>query len=245
MNIRYAGPIRALGGIALVGIVIAVIFPALRDALIPAESQRAVLIQAVPFVAAFIAVLLLYILVIVLSARRLNGRISNRAHAPITWVLIVGIAAGVVFLFQPFFMIGYRFGFTLLLISTLGFILWSHIEPRSSRHDAALPPIKPTQHLVGAVVAAVVALLLFFTLLSANMPQEPYGLRQRVWDRYDEARKVEIASEMVNTFNVVEVPFLVMLSLFPAALAYFAVRELMPSPVPATPAFMPPAKRAT
>ncbi|MDZ4768524.1 MAG: hypothetical protein SGJ24_05305, partial [Chloroflexota bacterium] len=94
MNIRYAGPIRALGGIALVGIVIAVIFPALRDALIPAESQRAVLIQAVPFVAAFIAVLLLYILVIVLSARRLNGRISNRAHAPITWVLIVGIAAG-------------------------------------------------------------------------------------------------------------------------------------------------------
>jgi hypothetical protein len=35
-------------------------------------------------------------------------------------------------MFQPWVFLAYRYGFLVLLISTLGFILWSHIVPRES-----------------------------------------------------------------------------------------------------------------
>jgi hypothetical protein len=45
-------------------------------------------------------------------------------------VLIVGIVAGVIGMFQPWLIIFYKYGFIVLLVSTLGFIWWTHVRPR-------------------------------------------------------------------------------------------------------------------
>jgi hypothetical protein len=38
-------------------------------------------------------------------------------------------------MFQPWSFAGYRFGFLLLFVSTLAFILWSHIVPRGVHQE--------------------------------------------------------------------------------------------------------------
>src|SRR5690606_34193808 len=100
------------------------------------------------------------------------------------------------------------------------------IIPKSARLDIELPRITPARHIVGLVAGGVIMVLFIAGAVTTNAPQEPYGVRQRVWDRYDEARKAEIAAQATADFNNVEFPFLIALNLFPAALVYFAVREV-------------------
>ena len=96
------------------------------------EEQLAdnVFINAVPFVLIFVAIILAFIAFIVVVASMLDNNISPRAHRIIEQILIVGIVLGVVGMFQPWLFEGYKYGFVLLLISTLSFILWSHITPK-------------------------------------------------------------------------------------------------------------------
>ena len=96
------------------------------------EEQLAdnVFINAIPFVLIFAAIILGFIAVIVVVASMLDNNISPRAHRIIEQILIVGIVLGVVGMFQPWLFEGYKYGFILLLISTLCFILWSHITPK-------------------------------------------------------------------------------------------------------------------
>ena len=96
------------------------------------EQQLAdnIFINAIPFVLIFAAIILGFIAIIVVVASMLDNNISARAHRIVEQILIVGIVLGVVGMFQPWLFDGYRFGFVLLLISTLCFILWSHITPK-------------------------------------------------------------------------------------------------------------------
>jgi hypothetical protein len=96
------------------------------------EEQLAdnVFINAIPFVLIFVAIILTFIAVIYVVASMLDNNISPRAHRIIEQILIVGIVLGVVGMFQPWIFEGYKYGFVLLLISTLSFILWSHITPK-------------------------------------------------------------------------------------------------------------------
>ena len=96
------------------------------------EEQLAdnVFINAVPFVLIFAAIILTFIAVIYIVASMLDNNISTRAHRFIEQILIVGIVLGVVGMFQPWIFEGYKYGFVLLLISTLSFILWSHVTPK-------------------------------------------------------------------------------------------------------------------
>jgi cytochrome c biogenesis factor len=215
-----------LGGIALILVVIGLVFPSISAGFADERLRNGVIILAIPFVAVFIAILLIYILAIVLLARRFNRKIPNRVHRPIELLLIAGILGGVVFLFQSLNFVGYRYGFLLLLVSLLGFIVWSHVTPKSARLDADLPPLTPAQNAVGLVAALIVLIVLAGAAISANQPQEPYGVRQRVWNTYDDARKAQIAEEALSSFNNVEVPFLIILNLFPCALIFLVVREL-------------------
>ncbi len=225
MTKRYWGPIRGLGGTALVALVIGLLFPALSNSLFSEEARQGVLILAVPFVAFFITVLMVYMLVITLVVRYYNGRIPNRAHSPILNLLMVGILGGVVCLFQPFHIVGYRYGFILLLGSTLFFILWSHILPKSARLDIDLPKLTSLQHGIGLVAGAVVLIVLVAGAASVNAPREPYGERQRLWDRMSAEEQAAVATAATQDFSGIEVPFLIVLNLFPAALVYFIVRE--------------------
>ncbi len=236
---KYLSPIKRLGGFALLFLIIGLVFPSISAGITDERTRDGVLIRAVPFVAFFIMVLLLYILVITLVARRFNGKLPNRAHRPVELLAIAGILFGVIFLFQPFFFVSYRYGFLLVLASTLLFILWSHVVPKSAKADALLPPITSTQQIIAAVVALIVLFVLASSAITTNQPVEPYGVRQRLWNTYDDARKAEIADTTLSQFNNVDRWFLVILNVFPALLMFFAVRELvgvfLPASVPPPP----------
>jgi FtsH-binding integral membrane protein len=97
------------------------------------EKQRAtnVLLSALPFILIFVAILL----TINMSASVFNNYISPRIYRAIETVLIAGIVLGIFGMFQPWLMVLYKAGFMVLLFSTLGFIWWSHIKPKSVRRQ--------------------------------------------------------------------------------------------------------------
>lgn len=101
------------------------------------EAQLAtnVLLSAIPFVLIFVAIILSFITVIWLIASVLNNNIPPHIYRPIELTIITGIILGIVGMFQPWSFIAYKYGFFLLFISTLAFILWSHIVPRGIHHD--------------------------------------------------------------------------------------------------------------
>jgi hypothetical protein len=180
----------------------------------------------VPFVTVFITILLLFILLIVLVALRFNGKFPNRSYRGIEYTAVAGIIGGVVCLFQSLTIIPYRYGFVLLLVSTLVFILWSHVIPAHARFDKNLPPLGMRQHLIAGIAGLAVVVLLAGSIINANAPQPPYGVRQRLWDSYDAERQAAIAEAATGAFRGVEVPFLIIFSLFPASIMYFVVREI-------------------
>ena len=101
------------------------------------EEQMAtnVLLSAIPFVLIVVSIILLFISLIWLVASLLNNRISERIYRPIEWITIAGIILGIFGMFQPWSFAGYRFGFILLLFSTLSFILWSHVVPKGTHEE--------------------------------------------------------------------------------------------------------------
>lgn len=119
-----AGVLLALGLIAMV------LLPALTAGTAAAEN---VLLNAVPFILIFVAILLVFISLIVFATRSLNNRVPEAIFRPVEVILIAGIVLGVVGMFQPWLFNLYRVGFLLLLVSTLGYILWSHVLPRRAQ----------------------------------------------------------------------------------------------------------------
>lgn len=112
------------------------------------EEQRAanVFLEAIPFILTFAAIILAFIAVIVLAARSLNDRISQDTYRRIERVVIAGIVLGIVGMFQPWWFAVYRYGFVLLLVSTLSFILWSHIRPEGVRPQEELTSVSISEH---------------------------------------------------------------------------------------------------
>ncbi|MDX2140940.1 MAG: hypothetical protein SF123_22845 [Chloroflexota bacterium] len=224
---RYLKPIRNLGSAALIALVIGLLFPSLSQAIFDEETRGGVLLQSIPFVAFFVAVLLTFILIIVLVATRFNGKIPNRAYRPIELTIIAGILGGIFALFQPFAFSPYKYGFVILLGATLSFILWSHVVPKHAKADADLPPISSLAQIIAAIAAVAVIILLVTSAINANTPQPPFGERQRVWNSYTPERQAEIATQKLTEFNTVEIPVLVIMNILPALLIFFAVRELI------------------
>ncbi|MDX1995578.1 MAG: hypothetical protein SF029_24555 [bacterium] len=220
---RYWPFIKWLGGIALLAVAVGLLFPVVTSG-VDEATRNGVLFQAVPFIAFFIAVLLTFILLIIVTALRFNGKIAPRTYRPVETLIILGIGASVFALFQPFHFVGYKYGFTLLLVSTLLFIVWSHVVPASAKADLELPPFTLTHHLIAGVVAGVVFLVLASTAIGAARPEEPYGIRARLWNSYSDEQKAEIAAQATSDFNI-EMVFLIVYNLGPVLLIYFVVRE--------------------
>lgn len=218
---KYLRVIQQVGGAAVIVVVVGLIF-----GVITGGEYTSVIVQAIPFVSIFVAIILLFALSIVLVAMRFNGQIPQRTHRPIELTIIGGIISGVVLLFQSWHMIGYAYGFPLLLGATLGFILWSHVIPKSALLSAALPKFTPTQHIAGLIAGVIVGLVVFGAFFASGQPQEPYGMRQRQWDSLSEEAQAEIAAEAQVDFARVSIPFFAMLGVFPGLIIYFGVREL-------------------
>ncbi len=97
------------------------------------------------FIPMFVVCVLLYGIFIWRLAIALGPRISSRAWLVGVLAVISGILAGVVLMFQPFWAGGFRIGFWFVFISTLSFVVWSHVTPQrngiaSQRAAAELPP---------------------------------------------------------------------------------------------------------
>jgi len=90
--------------IAIVALVIlGMIAMRVIPAVVPeAELNKNVLLSAIPFILIFIAVLLVYIMLIVIVATAINDRVNRSL---------------------------YTHGFQLLFIATLSYIMWSHVRP--------------------------------------------------------------------------------------------------------------------
>jgi uncharacterized membrane protein len=96
------------------------------------EEQLAdnVILSAIPFILIFAAIIIAFMSLVWYSSSRLSNNISEKVYRPIEYLLIGGIVLGVALMFQPWVFILYRIGFFMLLIATLGYILWSHIRPK-------------------------------------------------------------------------------------------------------------------
>lgn len=81
------------------------------------------------FIAGLLAFLLGFGSFIAFVSRKLSGRITQRTFSWIERLFIAGILLGAAGMFQPWVLVAYRFGFLVILVSTLGYIVWSHVQP--------------------------------------------------------------------------------------------------------------------
>ncbi len=129
-KMRSVVPVKLLIVAAVLLILGIVAGPVIQSLATPEQLGENVLLNAIPFILIFVAILLTFIASIIVVARLLNGRISASIHRPIEMALIAGIVLGVIGLFQPWTYILYGISFHVLLVSVLGFTLWSHIVPK-------------------------------------------------------------------------------------------------------------------
>ncbi|MGH2593315.1 MAG: hypothetical protein ACRDGG_07360 [Anaerolineae bacterium] len=88
------------------------------------------------FIIGFVAILLTFIAFIALVAIKLGPVVSLRVYTLIEVVTIAGILLGTLGMFQPWDLMGFRPGFLILLVSTLAFIVWSHLIPKRAEDDS-------------------------------------------------------------------------------------------------------------
>jgi hypothetical protein len=96
------------------------------------QLARNVIIAAVPFILIFASIIVAFMSFIWFTSSRLSGNISEKVYRPIEYTLIGGILIGIFFMFQPWFFPLFKIGFFLLLASTIGYIIWSHVKPKSA-----------------------------------------------------------------------------------------------------------------
>lgn len=238
--------IRYIGIPTVIVFLLGLAFIPLREVLFDEEARSSVLIQAVPFVLMFASLVMTFILLVALTMAVLDKRIPYRTHNAIEVTLIAGIVIAVVAMFQMVDIVGYRYGFPLLLMTTLSFILWSHITPQSAQAGKGLAPFT-RQHVIGAAVAAVLALgVLSSALAISARPEAPYGFSERRWDRMREDDKAETEAEALARYTSVQIPVFIILALGPSAVVFFVVREALATyeqsrepTTPASPLFAP------
>ena len=222
---EYRGPILWLGGSAVFAVVFGLLFRAVSPLLFSAELNDQVIIQAIPFVGIFAAIILLFILSITLASLRFRHIVPVRTHRPVEWLTIAGILIGIVALFQPWHLGPYSFGFGLVLIATLAYIFWSHIEPRSPRKTGDLPSFTRRASTMGALSGLVVAILTFWMLATAAVPSPPYGMFPRQYDRLTAEEQQDVAAQALVEYRYAYLPFLALYAALPALIAFYLVRE--------------------
>ena len=104
--------------------------PLIRSNFTEKERAANVFLEAIPFILIFVAIILTFITLISLVASVLNDHIARQTHQMVERIIMFGIVGGVIGMFQPWWFLVYKYSFMFLLVSTLSFILWSHIRPK-------------------------------------------------------------------------------------------------------------------
>ncbi len=115
--------------------------PLIRSSATEEQLVKNVLLSAIPFILIFVSILLGFITVINVVASLLNENINPRFYKIVEGIIIAGIVLGIIGMFQPWHMIFYKYGFPVLLISTLSFILWSHVKPKGVQRQEELDSV--------------------------------------------------------------------------------------------------------
>jgi lysylphosphatidylglycerol synthetase-like protein (DUF2156 family) len=223
---KYWGYVRGLGGSAIIAVVIGALFNVVVRPLLPENVRNEVIITAVPFIAIFAAIILLFIMSVALLGVRFHGTLPARTHSAVEYTIIASILIGVVALFQSWAIAPYTFGLGLLLFSVLAFIVWSHIAPRSKREDMTLPKFTPRAATLGVIAGLIVASLVFGGFALNTVPKEPYGVRQRQWNSYTDERKAEAKAAAERAYRNSYLPFFVIYGVLPGLVVFFLTREL-------------------
>jgi hypothetical protein len=127
---RLRIPVKLVIAIVIVFILGLVANPIVKATTTPEQLATNVILAAIPFILIFVSIILTFILIINIVASVLNNHIDAKLYKTIESIIIAGIVFGVFSLFQPWLFVLYKNGFMILLISTLSFILWSHIVPK-------------------------------------------------------------------------------------------------------------------
>ena len=101
------------------------------------QLSRNALLSGFQFLLIFIAIIIFYASLIWWLAVKLNNRIPARTYQIIENLLIGGIVLGVIMMVQPWVFPLFRYGFYLLLASTIGYIAFSHIAPGAATKAVA------------------------------------------------------------------------------------------------------------
>ena len=157
---KYLPPIKNLGTASIVLLLLALLFNPLSKALLSEDTRDSVLVSSIPFVAVFITIILLFILMIFMVVLRFNRLIPYRTYRPVELLCIFGIGTGVFFLFQPWQLVSFQYGFLCLLVATLTFIVWSHVMPHSARVETDLPESSSRYWIGAAIVIVLVGIIL-------------------------------------------------------------------------------------
>jgi hypothetical protein len=223
---KYLAPIEILGIAAAIVFGLGRIFDWYFEDKVE-RGESSVLEQALPFTATFITILLIFILLIFIVALRFNGKMPYRTYRPVELTIIGGIGAGIFAIFQPWEITSYKYGFLLLLGSTISFILWSHVRPQNKKRGDALPPFNGVHHALGLVLAVLVLGSIVFVAFNAiNPPEEPYGYSDRIWSRgLREEQRVAVAEQAEHNYDTTRFSIALM-SLLPAFAAYCIGREV-------------------
>jgi hypothetical protein len=88
-------------------------------------------VTPVQFYAIFIPAVVLYALFIYFVGTRLYEKLPQRVFFVGVLIVIGGIIAGVVMMFQPFVFAVFPIGFFFVFVSLFTFMVWSHIQPRT------------------------------------------------------------------------------------------------------------------
>ncbi len=102
------------------------------------QMARNVILAAIPFILIFASIIIAFMSLVWFAASKLNDNISEKTYRPIEYILIGGIVLGILLMFQPWVFELFRVGFFLLLVSTIFYILWSHVRPKGTDQSEEL-----------------------------------------------------------------------------------------------------------
>jgi hypothetical protein len=125
---------KAMPIIALILLILGIaLTPFIQDIFTEEQLNKNPLFSGIPFLLVFSSIILFFMSFTWWVSNKLNFRVSDKAYNLIEKITIGGIVLGIIMMFQPWVFVLFRYGFYLLLISTLAFIVWSHVT--------AAPPI--------------------------------------------------------------------------------------------------------
>jgi len=129
---------KAMPIIALILLVLGIaLSPFIQDIFAEEQLNKNPLLSGIPFLLVFISIILFFMSFTWWVSNRLNFRVSDKWYQRIEKIFIGGIVLGIIFMFQPWVFVLFRYGFYLLLISTLAFIVWSHVTAAAPVDEAA------------------------------------------------------------------------------------------------------------